>query len=71
MQSQQFGVYQRLWFLPFYLYRADIRGVLLDQEFFYGIPTSSCIFSLGCHFILLERTHAVPSIINSELLVEH
>ena len=52
----QFGVYQRLLFFPCYLYRPDIHSVLLDGEFFYGIPTSTCFLSLG-HFILVETTH--------------
>ena len=63
---RRFGVYQRLWLLPWYIYRPDIRGVFLDQQFFHGIPTSSCLFSLGCTFILVERKNYVPSIISNK-----
>jgi hypothetical protein len=63
---RRYSVYQRLWLLPWYIYRPDIRGVLLDQQFFYGIPTSSCLFSFGCTFLLVERAqNNVPSIISN------
>ncbi|HTK11560.1 MAG TPA: hypothetical protein VL485_30590 [Ktedonobacteraceae bacterium] len=60
-----FGVYQRLWMSPWYIYRPDIHGVVLDQQFFHGIPTTTALFSLGCTFVLVERKNYVPSIISN------
>src|SRR6266702_370877 len=61
---RRFHVYQRLWFFPHYIYRPDIHSVTLDQQFFYGIPTSLCLFSLGCAFVLIEKTENLPFIIS-------
>ena len=66
-RARQFGVYQKLWVLPLYLYRPDIHSVRLDKEFFHGIPTSTCFFSLGCRFVILERAEGSPRIIRKNI----